>query len=126
MHIDPKDFADQWLKAWNAHDIEGVLAHFHDDATFSSPFARQILPATGGKLRGKTAIRDYWTTGIRAIPDLHFTIEELFVGIDQLVILYKNQKGIRVSEILKFDGDLIVEGHGTYPPDVVNPTGSAS
>ena len=126
MNMNAKDFADQWVTAWNAHDIEKVLAHFHDHATFSSPFAKQIVPASGGKLHGKNAIRDYWTTGIRAIPDLHFTIEDVFAGIDHLVILYKNQKGVRVSEILRFDGDLVVEGHGTYPADIVNPTGSAN
>lgn len=25
---DPKTFADHWVSAWNAHDIEAVLAHF--------------------------------------------------------------------------------------------------
>lgn len=125
MNVDPKDFVTQWVEAWNAHDIEKVLGHFHDNAVFTSPFARRLLPESGGKLVGKGAIRDYWATGIRLIPDLHFTVEDVFVGIDHLVILYRNQKGVRVSEVLKFDGGLVVEGHGTYPPDAVNPTGSA-
>ena len=107
MNINPKAFATEWAEAWNAHDIERVLAHFHDDAVFSSPFAGRIVPESGGRLVGKTAIRDYWTTGIRLIPNLHFTIEEVFVGIDHLVILYKNQNGVRVSELLKIEDGLV-------------------
>ena len=124
MKIDPKAFAAEWAEAWNAHDIERVLAHFHDDAAFSSPFAGRIVPESGGRLSGKAAIRAYWTTGIRLIPNLHFTVEEVFVGIDHIVILYRNQNGVRVSELLRIEDGLVVEGHGTYPADIVNPTGA--
>ena len=113
MMIDPAHFAGEWAAAWNRHDVEGVLAHFHDDAVFSSPFAAQVLPETGGVLRGKEAIRRYWNAGITRIPDLHFTVDKVFAGIDCLVIAYTNQKGIEVSEVLKFSGDRVIEGHGT-------------
>lgn len=28
---DPTAFGDEWVRAWNAHDVDAVLAHFHDD-----------------------------------------------------------------------------------------------
>ncbi|MBO9707204.1 MAG: nuclear transport factor 2 family protein [Caulobacter sp.] len=124
MTLDPNAFAADWLAAWNAHDVEGVLRHFHEDAVFASPFAAQVMPETGGRLVGKAAIRAYWTLGLSRIPDLRFTLTELFVGVDMLVIAYVNQKGVRVSEVLKLDGGLVVEGWGTYPPEVANPTGA--
>ena len=124
MMIDPARFAAEWAAAWNRHDVEGVLAHFHDDAVFSSPFAAQVLPETGGVLRGKEAIRRYWNAGIARIPDLHFTVDKVFAGIDCLVIAYTNQKGIEVSEVLKFSGDRVIEGHGTYPGGDDNPVGA--
>ncbi|MQP76764.1 DUF4440 domain-containing protein [Stenotrophomonas sp. MYb238] len=124
MDIDPSQFAARWAAAWNAHDVEAVLAHFHDDAVFASPFARQLLPETGGVLRGKAAIRAYWSAGLARIPDLHFHVEAVFAGIDTLVIAYSNQKGVRVSEVLRFSGDRVIEGHGTYPVDASNPTGA--
>jgi ketosteroid isomerase-like protein len=117
MVPDPQAFAADWLAAWNAHDVEGVLRHFHDDASFTSPFAARLLPETGGRLVGKQAIRDYWTLGIARVPDLHFTLVELFVGVDCLVIAYANQNGVRVNEVLKFADGLVIEGHGTYPPE---------
>lgn len=124
MQIDPEAFAADWLAAWNAHDLEGVLRHFHEAATFASPFAAQVMPESGGRLVGKAAIRAYWTIGLAKIPDLRFSIAELFVGVDCLVIAYVNQKGVRVSEVLKFAGDRVIEGYGTYPTNVVNPTGA--
>jgi hypothetical protein len=124
MHTDPIAFANEWADAWNAHDIERVLAHFHKDATFTSPFAARIGAGIDGRVAGKANIRAYWTKGLAAVPDLHFTVEAVFAGVDHIVILYSNQKGVRVSEILKFKGDLVIEGHGTYPPDVLNPTGA--
>ena len=114
MINDPHAFAAEWLAAWNAHDIEAVLEHFHEDAVFTSPFAAQLLPETHGRLTGKPAIRAYWTAGIARIPDLHFTLDTVFVGVDSIVIAYVNQKQVRVSEILKFAGDRVIEGAGTY------------
>lgn len=122
--FDPKAFADQWCAAWNAHDLNRVLAHFHDDVIFTSPIAASLLPETVGVVRGKAALRAYWEEGLRRIPDLHFTVEAVFAGIDTLVIQYRNQKGVRVSEVLVFDAGLVREGHGTYPTDVSNPAGA--
>ena len=126
MNIDPQTFAAAWLAAWNAHDVEAVLSHFHEDAVFTSPFAALVVPESGGRLVGKPAIRAYWSVAITRVPDLHFTLDTLFVGVDCLVIAYVNQKGVRVSEVLKFAGDLVIEGHGTYPPAILNPVGASA
>jgi hypothetical protein len=84
--IDPHAFAHAWLDAWNSHDVEGVLAHFADDADFSSPVARQLLDNSDGVLHGKAAIRSYWEEGIKRIPELHFELVDVYSGTDILVI----------------------------------------
>jgi ketosteroid isomerase-like protein len=53
-------FADRWVQAWNAHDIEQVLSHFADDVVFTSPLAMQIVDGSDGVVRGKEALRLYW------------------------------------------------------------------
>ncbi|QNA83341.1 nuclear transport factor 2 family protein [Sphingomonas sp. So64.6b] len=121
---DPLSFATEWSDAWNAHDLERVLGHFHDDVVFTSPVAAAILPETRGQVRGKEALRAYWTEGLRRIPDLHFTVEQVFAGVDTVVIRYRNQKGVSVSEVLIFDGDKVRSGHGTYPVGAENPAGA--
>jgi hypothetical protein len=112
---DPTTFAEQWVTAWNAHDVEAVLAHFSDDVVFTSPVAARLLPETGGVVRGKDALRHYWATALAAHPDLHFELIGIYRGSSTLVINYRNHRGQLVNEVLTFNDDgLIDEGHGTY------------
>ena len=106
-------FVDQWVECWNAHDLDALLTHFSAEVVFTSPVAAQLLGGDG-VIRGKGALRTYWSEGIRLIPDLHFEVLALYVGISTLVINYRNQAGGVVSEVLTFDGALVREGHGTY------------
>ena len=114
MNIDAVEFSKQWVEAWNTHDIEAVLAHFHDDVVFTSPVAAEVLPETAGVVRGKPALRQYWIQALQRIENLRFVIEDIYRGIDTIVIVYRNQDDVLVSEVLRFSGDLVTEGHGTY------------
>ncbi len=107
-------FVVRWVHDWNAHDLESLLAHFADDVVFTSPVAARLLPETGGVVRGKEALRAYWAEGLRRFPDLRFEIVDTYVGVDTLVIHYRNQRGALVNEVLVFDGPFVVQGHGTY------------
>ena len=111
---DPLQFADDWVSAWNAHDVEAVLEHFHDDVVFTSPVAARVLPGTGGVVRGKDALRHYWTTALALLPDLHLDVMGVYRGESTLVINYRNHRGELVNEVLTFDGELVRVGHGTY------------
>ncbi|MEU0495286.1 nuclear transport factor 2 family protein [Mycobacterium sp. NPDC006124] len=112
---DAVTFAEKWVRAWNDHDVEAVLAHFHDDVVFTSPVAARVLPETGGVVRGKDALRHYWVTALAMVPDLHFEVVRVYRGESLLVINYRNERGGLVNEVLMFDGaGLVREGHGTY------------
>ncbi|MCV7227455.1 nuclear transport factor 2 family protein [Mycolicibacterium komossense] len=113
---DPQSFANDWVQAWNRHDVEAVLQHFHDDVEFTSPVAAQVLPETGGVVRGKEALRTYWTTALALVPALRFEVVGVYAGQSVLVINYRNERGGLVNEVLIFDGDQVREGHGTYGP----------
>ena len=89
-------FADSWVQAWNAHDLDLVLGHFSDEVLFTSPVAAQLLAGSDGVIRGKRALRRYWAEGLRLIPDLHFDVVGVYVGVGALVINYSNQKGALV------------------------------
>ena len=122
---DAAEFVDSWVKAWNAHDLERVLSHVSNEVVFSSPVAAQLLADSDGVSRGKQALREYWEEGLQRIPDLHFEIEGVYIGVEALVINYRNQKGGLVNEVLIFDGDLVKEGYGTYLGDSADPAGAA-
>lgn len=115
MELDATAFSGHWVQAWNAHDVEAVLAHFHDDVLFTSPVAARLFPETAGVIRGKPALRSYWTAALARLPDLHFVVEAVYRGIDTVVITYRNQNHGLVNEVLRFDDDgRVIEGHGTY------------
>lgn len=120
------EFARLWCAAWNAHDLDRVLALFHDDVVFTSPIAATMLPDTSGRVDGKSALRIYWAEGLRRLPDLHFTIEAVFEGVGTLVIQYRNQKGALVSEVLVLEQGRVRWGAGCYSLDIGDPHGEAA
>ncbi|MFF7333488.1 YybH family protein [Streptomyces sp. NPDC090306] len=122
-HEKARAFVDSWVAAWNAHDLDSLLAHFADDVTFRSPVAAQLLGGDG-VMRGKDALRSYWEEGLRRIPDLRFEVVDHYVGVDCLVINYRNQKGGLVNEVLIFDGNLVADGYGAYLGQDANPAGA--
>jgi hypothetical protein len=120
-HLEARNFVQAWLQAWNAHDLEAVLSHFADEVKFTSPVAARIVEGSGGVITSKAVLREYWREGLRRIPDLRFELVGTYVGVDTIVINYRNQNGGLVSEVLEFDGPLVVEGHGTYLGEDANP-----
>ena len=115
---EPNEFTRDWLAAWNAHDVEAVLGHFADDVVFSSPVAARIVAGSAGVIRGKDALRSYWTHALDLVPDLRFELIGVYTGVGSIVINYRNQRGGLVNEVLVFNDDgLVSEGHGTYAAD---------
>ena len=113
-HAWAQEFCEGWVAAWNSHDLERVLSHFSEDIVFTSPVAAQLLDESDGVIRGKDALRRYWSEGLPLIPDLHFDLLGVYVGVSTLVINYRNQKGVLVSEVLTFRGETVTRGHGCY------------
>jgi len=96
-HSDAAAFADDWVTAWNSHDLDRVLSHFTDDVVFTSPVAARFLDGSDGVVRGKAALRAYWAEGLRRIPDLYFEVVGVYVGVYTLAINYRNQLGRLVT-----------------------------
>ena len=125
--MDPAEvdaFVASWLQAWNDHDLERVLGHFAEDVVFTSPVAAQLLAGSDGVIRGKAALRAYWTEGLRRIPDLRFEVVAVYAGVHTIVINYRNQRGGLVNEVLTFDGPVVASGHGTYLSREADPAGA--
>jgi ketosteroid isomerase-like protein len=108
-------FAKAWEAAWNAHDLEAVLALFAEGVVFTSPLAKSLAGHEDGIVRGKAALRAYWAVGLAKLPDLHFEVTSVSEGVDLLAIGFRNERGVDRLEILKFADGLVVEGHGTHP-----------
>lgn len=108
---DAAAFAEEWEAAWNSHDLDRILAHYHPDIVFRS---RKAEALTGtGEVRGTAALRAYWARALEAQPELRFRVTEVFEGWRMLVLTYENHRGVMAAEALWFDADgLVVQAAG--------------
>jgi ketosteroid isomerase-like protein len=99
-----KKFAQEWVDSWNSHDLARILSHYTADFVFESPMALKLVPQSGGVLNGKEAIAAYWTIGLERIPDLHFELLDLLIGVNGLTIYYFNKaNGKKTAEVFFFN-----------------------
>ncbi|TCU67281.1 SnoaL-like protein [Bradyrhizobium sp. R2.2-H] len=104
-----------WVEAWNTGDLERVLALYDEAAVMTS----DRIPAMGfdasGTVRGKDSLRAYWGKALGLLPELHFSLIDLFVSPDSVVVFYENERGKKICEYLRVnDAGLIVQGSANY------------
>jgi ketosteroid isomerase-like protein len=110
-----EQFAAQWERAWNEQDLDGLLGHFSDDVLWTSPVAGQLVAGSGGVLKGKEALRAYFSQGMQPGREVHFEVVGVYRGVGTIVINYRNQRGGLVNEVLVLGQDgRVSEGHATY------------
>jgi hypothetical protein len=102
---DADTFVREWIAAWNARDLERVLAHWADDCEFTSPLVVKLTGDASGTVRGKAALRAYWKRGLEANPELRFDHERTWVGHDSVVIGYRNHRGQTCAETIRLGPD---------------------
>jgi uncharacterized protein (TIGR02246 family) len=102
-HERARAIAQEWVDAWNAHDPEGVVAHFTEDVVVMSPLANRLRPDSGGVLRGKDAVLSYYREGLAGLPDLRFTLVDVALGVSEIAIVYRNQRDVLVVECMRLN-----------------------
>jgi hypothetical protein len=93
--------ANHWVAAWNAHDLDLIMAHYDDAIELTSPVVAQLLGTLDGKVIGKASLRAYFQRGLETYPELSFRLDDVFWGISSVVLLYANQKGTRTAEFME-------------------------
>lgn len=114
---DMKRHAQEWIAAWNRRDLEAVLAPFAEDAVFVSPRAEGL---TGhATVKGKEALRRYWTEALKRAPDLKFTLLSVLCDVKSgmLLVSYMSQregKATRACELMRFQDRRQIYGEAFY------------
>ncbi len=96
-------FAEDWIASWNAHDLDRILSHYTDDFEMASPIIARIANEASGTLRGKAAIRAYWTKALAQHPELQFELVDVLTGAHSVTVLYRGHRGLS-AEVFWFDG----------------------
>jgi ketosteroid isomerase-like protein len=101
-----REFAEEWIDAWNAHDLNLILSHYSDDFEMSSPRIVQLMNEPSGTLKGKGNVQKYWEKSLAQSPGLRFELLEVLMGAGSLVIYYNNlTRGKKAAEVFIFDPD---------------------
>jgi aryl-phospho-beta-D-glucosidase BglC (GH1 family) len=93
-------FAREWIEGWNSHDLERIFSHYVEDFEMSSPFIVERMNEPSGVLRGKAAIRPYWSWGLQLQPPIKFELLSVYAGVDKIAIHYRSVGRWLVVEVL--------------------------
>ena len=98
-----REHADRWVEAWNARDLDEIVACYSENVEF-------VLPALVGdsderKIAGREALREHFRHGLELAPNLTVSEESLLVGPSGFAILYRREDGHRAIETVELDDD---------------------
>jgi len=108
-------FVAHWLDAWNAHDLDRITGHYHDDVEYYSPFVARLADGRG-HLQGKRAVRDYVASALERFPDLELgPVISVAPGAGSVAAVYRSVEGLLAIETLVLDeGGLVIRAHCHY------------
>lgn len=104
--IDPKEaqhYAEQWINAWNNHDLEAIMDFYSNSIKHVTPKLTMLFGASSNMIQDKQELRDYFEAALKRSPDLEFTLQEVFAGAESIVIIFQSTTGIHVAVTLIFD-----------------------
>lgn len=101
--FEARRFAELWVAAWNAHDLDAIMSHYAQEVILTSPAAAKLLNDQSGTVAGHEAVRNYFKRGLEAFPNLAFTLLDVMWGISSVVLCYNYQRGTKTAEFMEFD-----------------------
>ena len=71
----------KWNRAWDDHDLDGVMELFHEDILFEN--------WNGGRAKGKEALRKAWEPWFKNHGGFRFMGEDTFIDETEQKVLYQ-------------------------------------
>lgn len=104
--------AEAWFDAFNAHDLERLLALYAEDARHYSPKLKVRRPETKGLIVGKEALRQWWQDAFTRLPTLRYERTHMLADEEAVFIEYirhvEGEEDLAVGELLEVRDGLIV------------------
>ncbi len=102
----------RWFAAFNAHDLEALLALYAEHAEHYSPKLKLRQPGTKGLIQGKTALRAWWQDAFDRLPSLRYEVVKLTADDAQVFMEYirhvEGEEELRVGEVLEITDGVII------------------
>ena len=104
--------AEQWFDAFNEHDLEKLLALYHDNAEHYSPKLRVRNPESKGLIIGKKALHTWWKDSFERLLSLKYTPQRMIVDDSIIFMEYTRfvdgEEVLPVGEVLEVKDGLII------------------
>lgn len=95
-----REIAEDWISAWNEHDLEKILCLYTGELEFVSPLVVSRLGREDGTIRTKRELRDYFSQGIGPGSELHFELIDVLAGVSSITLYYSNHRKQMVAETM--------------------------
>jgi hypothetical protein len=110
-----QQFAEEWLDAWNTHDIDRILESYAESFIMISPTVKEITGHNFGFLCGKDELKNLYFKIFEDIPDLKLNLMAIAVGIKSLTIYYSSSNYQLTVDVFEFDSKWkIYKSHAYY------------
>ena len=92
-------FADRWYAAWNARDLDAIMACYEPTIEHSSPFIKRYNGTDDQWIKGIDAVRDYFRRALERNPTLQFHPMHVAVGLGSVILVYHRMTGDLAAEL---------------------------
>lgn len=104
-----ESFARSWYGAWNASDLDAMMAHYSPGIEHSSPFIARFNESGEPTLRGSDAVRAYFGRALQRDPTppgvTRFTPWKMALGTETVVLMYHRMNGEFAAEMFVLGND---------------------
>lgn len=113
--MQPKDIeniAIQWFEAFNTKQLDKLLDLYADDAEHFSPKLKIRKPETGGLVKGRAALHEWWQDAFDRLPTLYYRVTTLTANEERVFMEYvrkvQGEEDMLVAEVLEVkDGKIV-------------------
>jgi hypothetical protein len=111
--VTPRELAQRWLTAFNAQNVDGLVALYAQNAVHHSPKLRAAHPETEGRVVGHAQLHAWWAESFAKLPGLHYQLIALTADEDRAVLEYARElpgsDPLRVAEVFVCRAGQIIE-----------------
>jgi SnoaL-like domain len=101
--------AEEWIEAWNAHDLDAIIALYAPAVIFQTPTIIDTLGIPDGRVEGTERLREHFARGLERLPDLRFDLDHIYLGVRSVAIAYRWHDGTPVCELHEYNVDSLIE-----------------
>lgn len=101
--MNAKNFAKEWIKSWNSHDLEDIMKHYAEDLEITTPMIKLAGGIESGSLQGKENVKAYWSKALQKFPDLKFELIDVTSGVNSVALYYQSIMDKKAVEVMFFN-----------------------